>query len=44
MHSGSPEKKIKLVLWFEGRAEAEEERPCPEVKADTVSAVWAGLI
>lgn len=37
MHSGSSEKVMKLALWFEGRAEQEEERPCLEVKADTVS-------
>lgn len=37
MHSGSSEKIMKLALWFEGRAEQEEKRPCLEVKADTVS-------
>lgn len=37
MHSGSSEKKMKLALWFEGRAEQEEGRPCLEVKANTVT-------
>lgn len=38
MHSSSSEKIMKLALWFEGRAEQGEERPCLEVRADTVSA------
>lgn len=39
MHSGSSENIMKLPLGFEGRPEQEEEGPCLEVKAGTVSTI-----